>query len=134
MPQAKKKKALKPDHVMCGYLRKSNLDYGIFSLAIRLTSNTLFLGLPINARTMSSVHNHRVAKNTGSSTYRTPTCDTCKSRHQKCSGEKPKCSNCRLRGIDCAYSTARTRVPEPSRSSETTFRSPFVSSLSLARS
>jgi len=82
----------------------------------------------IYASTMSSAHNYnyRVAK----TAQRTPTCDTCKSRHQKCSGEKPQCSNCKLRGIDCAYSATRTitRVPESSRSPETTFAAPFVSS------
>jgi len=69
-------------------------------------------------RTMSS--SYRVAK----PTQRTPTCDTCKSRHQKCSGEKPQCSNCKLRGIECAYSTARPRMPENSRSSESIFAPP----------
>lgn len=64
----------------------------------------------------SSSH-YRIAK----PTQRTPTCDTCKARHQKCSGEKPACSNCTLRNIKCAYTvfntSARPRPPAPVNSS-----------------
>ena len=35
------------------------------------------------------------------------TCDTCKYRHQKCSGTKPACHHCALRGIDCNYSNTQ---------------------------
>jgi len=32
------------------------------------------------------------------------TCDVCKLRHQKCSGERPRCSHCELRNLQCVYS------------------------------
>jgi Fungal Zn(2)-Cys(6) binuclear cluster domain len=57
---------------------------------------------------MSSNPNYRVTK----PVQRTPTCDVCKLRHQKCSGDQPQCSNCKLRGINCLYSGPRTRAPE----------------------
>ncbi len=70
-----------------------------------------------------SAHNYRVAK----PTQRTPICDTCKSRHQKCSGEKPQCSNCKLRGINCAYSATKTRAtPAPETSRSPPESTPFV--------
>jgi hypothetical protein len=78
------------------------------------------------SHTMSSAHNYRVTK----PTQRTPTCDMCRSRHQKCGAEQPQCSNCRLRGINCSYSSSKTRVPETKRSPETTFALPFVPSIS----
>ncbi|CZR68177.1 uncharacterized protein PAC_18076 [Phialocephala subalpina] len=72
--------------------------------------------------TMSSAHNsnYRVTK----PTQRTPTCEMCRSRHQKCGGEQPRCSNCTLRAISCSYSGSKTRVPETSRSPESTFALP----------
>ncbi|RDL32394.1 Uncharacterized protein BP5553_08850 [Venustampulla echinocandica] len=69
---------------------------------------------------MSSVHNYRVSK----PAQRTSTCDMCRSRHQKCGGEQPQCSNCKLRAINCSYSGAKTRVPETSRSPGSTFALP----------
>ncbi|KAH6706423.1 hypothetical protein BKA61DRAFT_138675 [Leptodontidium sp. MPI-SDFR-AT-0119] len=66
---------------------------------------------------MSSANNYRVSK----PTQRTPTCDLCRSRHQKCGGEQPQCSNCKLRAINCSYSGAKTRVSETHRSPESTF-------------
>jgi hypothetical protein len=79
------------------------------------------------SHTMSSAHNYRVTK----PTQRTPTCDMCRSRHQKCGGEQPQCSNCKLRAINCSYSSSKTRVPETKRSPETTFALPFVPSILL---
>jgi hypothetical protein len=35
------------------------------------------------------------------------TCDTCKYRHQKCSGTRPTCQHCALRGIECKYSNTK---------------------------
>jgi len=70
--------------------------------------------------TMSSAYNYRVSK----PTQRTPTCDMCRSRHQKCGGEQPRCSNCKLRAINCSYSGAKTRVSETNRSPESTFALP----------
>jgi hypothetical protein len=72
--------------------------------------------------TMSSAHNYRVAK----PTQRTPTCDICRSRHQKCGGEQPRCSNCKLRAINCSYSGSKTRVPDTNRPPESTFALPCV--------
>ncbi|PMD34572.1 hypothetical protein L207DRAFT_516736 [Hyaloscypha variabilis F] len=69
---------------------------------------------------MSSAHNFRVAK----PPQRTPTCDMCRTRHQKCGGEQPQCSNCKLRAINCSYSSSKTRVPETIRSPESTFAPP----------
>ncbi|PVH68294.1 hypothetical protein DL98DRAFT_522845 [Cadophora sp. DSE1049] len=69
---------------------------------------------------MSSANNYRVSK----PTQRTPTCDICRSRHQKCGGEQPRCSNCKLRTINCSYSGAKTRVSETHRSPESTFALP----------
>lgn len=65
---------------------------------------------------MRQAHNssYRVAK----TAQRTPTCDTCKSRHQKCSGEKPACSNCTLRGIKCLYTTFTGAAARPRISNE----------------
>ena len=77
---------------------------------------------------MSSTHNYRVAK----PAQRTPTCDVCKSRHQKCSGEQSGCSNCKLRGISCSYST-RTRVPATRTPPELPLAAPFVPGPSLGR-
>ncbi|KAH8598368.1 hypothetical protein B0O99DRAFT_614968 [Bisporella sp. PMI_857] len=57
---------------------------------------------------MSSSYNYRVTK----PTQRTLTCDTCKSRHQKCGGEQPQCSNCKLRDISCSYHGSKTRALE----------------------
>lgn len=53
---------------------------------------------------MQSAHNN--SYRIGKIAQRTPTCSTCKSRHQKCSGEKPACSNCTLRGIACTYTVS----------------------------
>jgi hypothetical protein len=78
-------------------------------------------------RTMSSAHTSRVTK----PTQRTPTCNTCRSRHQKCGGEQPRCSNYRLRGINCSYSGSKIRAPETKRSPSSTFALPFVPGVPL---
>ncbi|KAF2201958.1 hypothetical protein GQ43DRAFT_462745 [Delitschia confertaspora ATCC 74209] len=33
------------------------------------------------------------------------TCDVCKLRHQKCSGDRPSCTHCQLRNLHCIYSS-----------------------------
>jgi Fungal Zn(2)-Cys(6) binuclear cluster domain len=33
------------------------------------------------------------------------TCDTCKIRHQKCDSVRPACHHCRIRGLECKYSS-----------------------------
>src|SRR4051794_32324572 len=81
--------------------------------------------LKASANTMQSAHNnsYRVVK---SVQQRTLTCDTCKSRHQKCSGEKPACSNCILRNIVCSYTT-KPRGSTEYRSSEASSARPSIS-------
>ncbi|EPE33131.1 Nucleotide-binding protein [Glarea lozoyensis ATCC 20868] len=60
-----------------------------------------------NNTTMSGHDPHRVTK----PRQRTLTCDTCRSRHQKCGGEQPRCSNCKLRSIACSYRRAQLPLP-----------------------
>lgn len=73
---------------------------------------------------MSSANDYRVGK----PTRRMQTCDMCKSRHQKCSGGQPRCTNCELRGINCTYSNLRThRLDRASRSPESAFPPSSVS-------
>lgn len=72
-----------------------------------------FLVLP--SIIMASTNGYRV----GRAVRRTLTCDMCKTRHQKCNGAQPQCSNCELRAISCSYSNQRagadqtTWSPEP---------------------
>jgi hypothetical protein len=54
---------------------------------------------------MASTNAYRV----GRSVRRTLTCDMCKTRHQKCNGAQPQCSNCELRAITCSYSNQRAQ-------------------------
>ena len=44
------------------------------------------------------------SKRTSISAKPLQTCDVCKLRHQKCSGERPRCSHCELRNLQCVYS------------------------------
>ena len=57
---------------------------------------------------MASTNAYRV----GRSARRTLTCDMCKTRHQKCNGAQPQCSNCELRAITCSYSNQRAQGPD----------------------
>lgn len=61
------------------------------------------------------------------------TCDTCKLRHQKCTGTRPTCHHCALRGLQCTYSNKQAhkidavavpRKSQASDSSSSSFPSP----------
>jgi hypothetical protein len=55
---------------------------------------------------MASTNAYRI----GRPVRRTPTCDMCKTRHQKCNGAQPRCNNCELRAINCSYSNLQSQV------------------------
>ena len=72
---------------------------------------------------MSSGSSYRVSR----PAIRTPTCDICKARHQKCSGTQPQCNNCDLRGLHCTYShsiNSQRRLPSAATSRATSLPSP----------
>jgi hypothetical protein len=50
------------------------------------------------------------SKNSGSCRPpRRRTCDVCKYRHQRCSGDVQSCHHCELAGLECTYSTRPAR-------------------------
>ncbi|KAF2108825.1 hypothetical protein BDV96DRAFT_586770 [Lophiotrema nucula] len=46
----------------------------------------------------------RPTRKNSESTKQLQTCDVCKLRHQKCSGDRPSCNHCELRNLECVYS------------------------------
>ncbi len=82
------------------------VQHVIFLLVVRVCVQfSVLAAQPERPPQMASIHDStRISK----PARRAQTCDTCKARHQKCNGARPKCTNCELRSLNFSYGGLRS--------------------------